>query len=62
MKDRETSLDYVRSFEIGRAVIGCGGCVSFECPRLCEGWKEEKVQAMLEDLELDPVDFDSCAV
>ena len=63
MKDRATSLDYVRTFgRLGRAVIARGGSVSFEWPRHCEGWKDETVKAMLEDLKLDPVDVDGCAV
>ena len=36
--------------------------MSFEWPRHCEGWKEKTVQAMLEDLKLDPDDFDGCAI
>ena len=63
MKDRQTSLEYVRTFgRLGRAVIARGGFVSFEWPRHCEGWKEATVHAMLADLTLDPVDVDSCAV
>ena len=63
MKDRATSLDYVRTFgRLWRAVIARGGSVSFERPRHCEGWKDETMKAMLEDLKLDPVDFDGCAV
>ena len=63
MKDRQTILDYVRNFgRLERAVIARGGSVSFEWLRHCEGWKEETVQAMLEDLKLDPVGVDGCAV
>ena len=63
MKYRATSQEYVRTFgRLGRAVIARGGFVSFELPRHCEGWKEQTVQAMLEDLKLDPVDVDSSAL
>ena len=63
MKYRATSLDSVRTFgRLGRAVIARGGSVAFEWPRHCEGWKDETVKAMLEDLKLDPVDVDGCAV
>ena len=49
LADRQTSLDYVRTFgRLGRAVIARGGSASFEWPRHCEGWKEATVQAMLD--------------
>ena len=60
---RQTSLEYVKAFgRLGRAVIARGGSASFEWPRHCEGWKEVVVQAMLEELKLEPVDVDGCAV
>ena len=63
MKDRATSLDYVRTVgRLGRAVIARGGSMSFEWPRHCEKWKDETVKLMLEDLKLDPVDVDGCAI
>ena len=63
MKDRATFLDYIRPFRrLGRAVIVRGGSMFFEWPCHCEGWKDETVKAMLEDLKLDPVDVDCCAV
>ena len=63
LADRQTSLEYVKTFErFGRAVIARGGSASFEWPRHCEGWKEVVVQAMLEELKLEPVDVDGCAV
>ena len=63
LADRQTSLEYVRTFgRLGRAVIARGGSASFEWPRHCEGWEEATVQAMLEELKLEPVDVDGCAV
>ena len=63
MKDCATSLDYVGIFRrLGRAVIARSRSVSFKWPSDCQGWKDEAVKAMLEDLKLDRFDINGCAV
>ena len=63
MADRQASLEYIKtSGRLGKATIARGDSVSFEWPRHCEGWKEEVVKTMLEELKLKPVEVDGCAV
>ena len=63
LKDRAESLEYVATFRrLARATLSRGGSVSFEWPRHCEGWKEEAVRAMVDDVGLAFVDVDGCRV
>ena len=62
LSGRQASLEFVKTFgRLGKATIARRGCISFEWPRHCEGWKEEVVMSMMNELKLEPVEIDGCA-
>ena len=63
LSDRHVSLGYVKTFgRLGKATLARGRSISFEWPRHCEGWKEEVVTTMMNELNLEPFEIDGCAV
>ena len=63
LSDHQVSLEYVKTFGcLGKATLARGGSISFEWPRRCEGWKEEVVTTMMNELKLEPIEIGGCAV
>ena len=47
---------------VAQSVRAGGGTISFEWPRYCSLWREDAVQAFIEEFQLQKVDFDGCSV
>eukprot|EP00972_Heterocapsa_arctica_P066783 9854580-Heterocapsa_arctica.AAC.1 len=63
LASRVTSMEYVATFtRLAKIVLSKGGSVSFEWPRGCDGWDQPAVRQMVQELKLDFVDIDGCAV